>query len=125
MTLYNETTNEMRRPAAFRSLFKARVPPAGTAIWLATQTEPAVGPVSSAVFSTIDHLQIEVGQMPGVLGGTTFYSAGLAIGAFCALLLANASSPIQSPLPCAEANSYVVSLWLFTMDLVDRTGLTP
>jgi hypothetical protein len=98
-------------PEHFKSLFKARVPPAGTAIWLATQTAPVVGPVSSVVFSTIDHHQIEDGQIPGGLDGTTFYSAGLAIGAFCALLFANVSSPIQSPLPSAEANSYVVSLW--------------
>lgn len=98
-------------PEHFESLFKAGVPPVGTAIWLATQTAPVVGPVSSVVFSTIDHLQIEDGQMSGGLGGTTFYSAGLAIGAFCALLLANASGSIQRPLPAAEANSYVISLW--------------
>lgn len=60
-------------PEHFKSLFKARVPPAGTAIWLATQTAPVVGPVSSVVFSTIDHHQIEDGQIPGGLDGTTFY----------------------------------------------------
>ena len=63
------------------------------------------------MYSSIDHLQITADSQLKVPVGATFYSARLAIGAFGALLLANADGSVTSPLPSSEADAYVVPVW--------------
>ncbi len=93
----------------YRSAISAKLPPVGTSVWLATQTESLTGPVS-AVSSFIDQL-VSASPYPGIPVGTPLYSAGLAVGAFGALLLANARGTVPSPLPSPEAEQYVLPVW--------------
>jgi hypothetical protein len=96
--------------AHFEVMFRQEGPPTGTAVWLATQTEPLDGQLST-VYANVDKHKVTATPDPGLPTGTIFYSAGLVIGNLGFILLANTEGPVCAPLPSREANNFVIQAW--------------
>jgi hypothetical protein len=97
------------RKAHYLAMYRDKMPPPGTLVALAAQTDTLDGPVSQTP-SSMDHQVISESNVVGVPAGTTFYSAFLAIGAFGAILMSNADGEVACPFP-DEAGPFLVPVW--------------
>lgn len=93
----------------FQEVLRDKRPPEGTAVWLATQTEPLDSRLT-AVYGNVDRHKVMATPDPDLPVGTIFYSAGLVIDSLGLLLLGNAEGPVAAPLPSEAANDFAVQV---------------